>query len=102
MAQRIFCGFLSLGHRILSRILSPDFFSSFLWGKSAQINPPRKSLAKSSKIYTTKVPDKFLQRGRAEEWAFDAASRGYPEIENEAPRDELKNGRGRGSACSPY
>ena len=40
-----------------SRILSADFFSSFLWGKSAQKNPPVKSLTKSSKIInTTKIP----------------------------------------------
>ena len=57
--------FLFLARRIFSRILSPDFLSSFLWGKSAQKNPPGKSPAKSSKIYTTKIPDTFLQRGRA-------------------------------------
>ena len=51
----------------------PDFFADFLAGsfllifagKSAQKNPPGKSPAKSSKIYTTKIPDTFLQRGRA-------------------------------------
>ena len=50
----------------------PDFFAdcfaSFLWGGgggSAQKNPPRKSPAKSSKTYATKIPDNFLQRGRA-------------------------------------
>ena len=51
----------------------PDFFADFvagffllifLWGKRAQRNPPQKSPAKSSKIYTTKIPDTFLQRGR--------------------------------------
>ena len=55
MAERIFRGFLFLSRRIFSRIFSPDFFSSFLWGKSAQKNPPRKSPGKSSKIYTTKI-----------------------------------------------
>ena len=45
-----------------SRILSPDFFSSFFVGRSAQKNPLGKSPAKTSKIYTTKIPDKFLQR----------------------------------------
>ena len=35
------------------------FFSSFLWEKSAQKKPPGKSPAKSSKIYTTKIPDTF-------------------------------------------
>ena len=64
LAERIFRGFLFLGRRIFSRIFSPDFFSSFLWGKSAQKNPPGKSPAKSSKIYTTKIPDAFLQRVR--------------------------------------
>ena len=34
-------------------------------GKSAQKNPPVKSPAKSSKIYTIKIPNTFLQRGRA-------------------------------------
>ena len=33
------------------------FFSSCLWGKSAQKNPPGKSPAKSAKIYATKIPD---------------------------------------------
>ena len=49
---------------MFSRILSPDIFSSF-FGKDAQKNPPGKSPAKSSKIYTTKTPDTFLRRGRA-------------------------------------
>ena len=35
------------------------FFPSFLWGKV-----PRKSLAKSSKFYTTKIPDKFCKVAR--------------------------------------
>ena len=52
----------------------PDFFREFcrriflliFVGQSAQKNPPRKSPAKSSKIYTAKIPDDFfLQRGRA-------------------------------------
>ena len=48
----------------------PDFFRGFvagffLGGKSAQKNPPGKSPAKASKIYTTKFPNAFLQRGRA-------------------------------------
>ena len=50
----------------------PDCFADFLAGffllifvgKSAQKNPPGKSPAKSSKIYTTKIPDTFLQRVR--------------------------------------
>ena len=41
------------------------FFLLIFVGKSAQKNPPGKSPAKSSKIYTTKIPDTFLQRGRA-------------------------------------
>ena len=57
------------------RILSPDFLSSFLWEKVPrkilqEKNPPGKSPAKSSKIYTTKIPDTFLQRGRANIWAY--------------------------------
>ena len=35
-ADRIFRGFLFLGRRIFSRILSPDFFPHFCGGKSAQ------------------------------------------------------------------
>ena len=50
-----------------------DFFADFLAGflllifvrKSGQKNYPRKSPAKSSKINTTKIPETFLQRGRA-------------------------------------
>ena len=33
LAERIFRGFLFLGRRIFSRILSSDFSSSFLWEK---------------------------------------------------------------------
>ena len=54
----------------------PDFFADFVAGfsllifvgKSAQKSPPGKSPAKSSKLYTTKIPDNFLQRGRANQW----------------------------------
>ena len=42
-----------------------DFFSSFLWEKVPRKHPPGKSPAKSSKIFTTKIPDTCLQRGRA-------------------------------------
>ena len=63
-----------LGRRVFSRILSPDYFASFLWGKSAQKNPPGKSLAKSSKFYTTKIPGTFLQRGQVN----TCVSRGSP------------------------
>ena len=48
----------------------PDFladfvagtFFSFLWERVHRKNPPGNSPAKSSKIYTTKIPDTFLQR----------------------------------------
>ena len=54
-AAGIFCGFCR-------RIFSPHFCGE----KRVQKNhPPGKSPAKSSKIYTTKIPDTFLQRGRA-------------------------------------
>ena len=51
----------------------PDFVADFLAGffllifvgKGAQKNPPTKSPGKSSKIWTTIIPDTFLQRGRA-------------------------------------
>ena len=39
MAERIFRGFSFLGRRIFSRILSPELFSSSLWGKILQDNP---------------------------------------------------------------
>ena len=44
------------------------FFRLIFVGKSAQKNPPGKSPEKSSKNYTTKIPDTFLQRGRAKVW----------------------------------
>ena len=62
--NRIFYGFLSLAHRIFLA----DFISSFLWGKKCTENPPGKFPAKSSKIYTTKIPDTFLQTGRAKKF----------------------------------
>ena len=67
----------AFGRTDFSRIFifgPPEFFADFVAGfslliifvgKSAQKNPPGKSPAKSSKIYTTKIPDTFLQRGRA-------------------------------------
>ena len=50
----------------------PDVFADFVTRlfriifvrTSAQKNPPGKSPAKSSKIYTTKIPDTSLQRGK--------------------------------------
>ena len=64
------------GRTDFSRILffePPDFVADFVAGffllifvgKSAQKNPPGKSPTKSSKFYTTKIPDNFLQRGQA-------------------------------------
>ena len=51
-----------------------DFVAGFslhnFVGKSAQENPPGKAAAKSSKIYATKIPDTFLQRG----WALSLYS----------------------------
>ena len=59
-----------LSRQIFSRIVSSDYFSSFLWGGKCQKNAaPGKSPAKSSKMYTTKIPDTFLQRG----WAISCA-----------------------------
>ena len=66
----------AFGRTDFSRIFifgPPDFFADFVAGffllifvgKSVQKNPPGKSPAKSSKFYTTKIPDTFLQRGRA-------------------------------------
>ena len=48
------------------RGFSRRIFPLIFVGKSAQKNPPGKSPAKSSKFYTTKIPDTFLQRGRAD------------------------------------
>ena len=73
--ESIFLG-PAMGRTDFSRIFvfgPPDFFADFVAGffllifvgKSAQKNPPGKSPAKSSKFYTTKIPDTFLQRGRA-------------------------------------
>ena len=45
--------------------LIAGFFLLIFVGKNAQKNLPRKSPAKSSKFYTTKIPNHFLQRGRA-------------------------------------
>ena len=67
LAERIFHGYFLGGRRIFSWIFSSDLFSSFLW-KSAQKNPPGKSPAKSTKIYTTKIPDTFLETGHAKNW----------------------------------
>ena len=47
------------------RGFSRRIFLLIFMGKSAQKNPPGKSLAKSSKFYTTTIPDAFLQRGQA-------------------------------------
>ena len=55
----------------------PDFVADFVAGfflifvgKSAQKTPPGNSPAKSFKIYTTKIPDTFLPRGRAKFCGF--------------------------------
>ena len=46
------------------RIMLPEFFSPFCEGKSAEIIPPRKTPGKILQIiYTTQIPDTFLQRG---------------------------------------
>ena len=66
MAERIFRGFLFLGRRnFFVDFVAGFFLLIFFVEKSAQKNPPGKSPAKSSKIYTTKIPDTFLQSGRA-------------------------------------
>ena len=65
-----FCGFLFSGRRIFSWSLSSDFSLLIFVRESAKKNPPGKSPAKSSKIYTTKIPDALLQRGQANLWWF--------------------------------
>ena len=65
LAERIFRGFLFLSRRIFfrgfcRRILSPHFC-----GKSPQKNLQENPRQNSSKTYTTKIPDNFLQRGQA-------------------------------------
>ena len=60
LAERIFRGFLCLGRRIFSWILSPDFSPHFS-GKRAQINPPGKSLANPPKFTYQKSPTHFCR-----------------------------------------
>ena len=57
--------FLFLSRPGFSRGFCRRVFLLIFVGKSAQKNPPGKSPAKPSKVYTTKIPDTFLQRGRA-------------------------------------
>ena len=59
----IFCGFFFLSRRIFRGFSRRIFFPHFC-GKSAQKNSLGKSPGKSSKIYTTKSSDTFLQIGR--------------------------------------
>ena len=54
-----------MGRRIFFADFVAGFFRLIFVGKSAQKNPPGKSPAKSSEIYTTKIPDTFLQSGQA-------------------------------------
>ena len=65
LAERIFSRFLFLGRRIFSRIFSPDFSPHLCGQKCPEKSSSKKSPSKSSKNYTTKIPDTFLQRGRA-------------------------------------
>ena len=68
-------GFWQNGFFAVSIFEPPDFFCFFcgfcrrifllFCGEKCPENPPRKSPTKSSQIYTTKIPDTFLQRGRA-------------------------------------
>ena len=64
LAERIFRGFIFLSRRISFCGFGRRIFSPLFVGKTAQKSPPGKSPAKSSKIYTTKIPDTVLQRGR--------------------------------------
>ena len=71
-----FRGFLFLGRRILFADFFADFLAGFFLvfvGKSAQKNPPRKSLAKSSQIYATKSPTHFC-RGAGPKMCRDCAA----------------------------
>ena len=61
MAERIFCGYFNLSRRIFLRIFSPDFFSSFLWGKSAQKIPPRNPRQNPPKFIQQKSPTHFCR-----------------------------------------
>ena len=58
-----FRGFLFLGRRIFSRILSPDF--SHFCGKKCPEKSSRKIPGKILQNLYNKIPDTFLQRGRA-------------------------------------
>ena len=64
MAERIFRADFYFWAAGFFRGFLAGFFLLIFVGKSAQKNPPGKSPAKSSKFYTTKIPDTFLQRGR--------------------------------------
>ena len=54
------------------------FLLIFVGGKKCTENPPGKSLAKSSKIYTTKIPGNFLQRGRAKIFSGFSSGKSQP------------------------
>ena len=69
LADWIFRSFLFLGRRIISRILSPDFFFSFLWEKvprkilqeNPQQNPPKLIQQKSPPTFCRGVCGKFVE-----------------------------------------
>ena len=61
-----------MGRRIFSRIFSPDFFPSFLWEKCPEKILQENPRQNPPKIYTTKIPDTFLQRVRPKVCASDS------------------------------
>ena len=66
LGEQIFLRFF-FGPPDFSRILSPDFFLLIFVGKKCPENPPGKSPAKFSKIYTTKIPNTYLQKGQSQD-----------------------------------
>ena len=83
-----------LGRTDFSRIFifgRPDFFADFVAGffllifvaKSAQKNPPGKSPAKSSKIYTTKILQHISAEGPGQKMRLTADTKMLREV---APR----------------
>ena len=89
----------SLNSRI-SVILSLDVSPHFCWGQCPE-NPPGKSPTKSAKIYTTKIPDTFLQRGRAKKapGGFPSSLRAQQFLGIRAA-GPCRYGRGRGIASA--
>ena len=91
-----FRGFLFLGRRIFSRIFSPDFFSSFLWGKKCPEKSSRKIPAKIlQNLYNKNPPTHFCRMAGAIFWRGGAMSPKLWPVQCFAPcKSWLSQGRG--------